>query len=203
MARVRPGMTQPRQKANAGDNWQLGNRKIKIDALSHACIQRMQISLPQGQRHMLGREVCTLRRPPLTFVFFHFFHFFYFFAELDKIEQNWSFTFWLSQLHFLIDFNHLKKNWAQLETNWGLLGKIGQIWEKLGGFWVVLGKFVTNWVAFGQNWANLRKIGGLLGKWEKLGLHSRLFYVIFFQLPHQAQLHIELQNAYPAGRCLI
>ena len=189
-------------------NWAIGKLKLTLWAThaSNACKFRYH----RVKGTCLDVKCARCVGPRLRLYFFIFFIFSTFsqrWTKLDKIEQNWSFTFWLSQLHFLIDFNHLKKNWAQLETNWGLLGKIGQIWEKLGGFWVVLGKFVTNWVAFGQNWANLRKIGGLLGRigqiWEKLGLHSRLFYVIFFQLPHQAQLHIELQNAYPAGRCLI
>ena len=159
MARVGPGMTQPRQKANAGDNLQLGNRKTKIDTLSHACIQRTQISLPQRQRHMLGREVCTLRRPPLTFVFFLFFIFSYFFAKLDKIGQNWeklgkieislfcfpSFIFKL----ILTTSGKIGVIFGTIETNWELLGKIEQIWDKLGGFWAEFGKFEKNWGAFG------------------------------------------------------
>jgi hypothetical protein len=54
--------------------------------------------------------------------------------------------------------------------------------KQIGGFWAKLSKFETNWGGF---WAELgnfeEKLGGFwveLG--EKLGLHSHLFYVIFF-----------------------
>jgi len=201
MARVRPGMTQPRQKANAGDHWQLGNRKIKTDTLSHACIQRMQISLPQGQRHMLGREVCTLRGPGLCLYFFIFSFFSTFsqnWTKLSNIWQNWAklrFHFFAFPASFLIDFNNLEKNWGDCGHNWNKLGAFGQNsanLRQIGG-------------AFGQNWATLRKIGGLLGRiGRKIGApFTFVLRHFFFPIAHQAQLHIELQNAYPAGRCLI
>ena len=169
MARVGPGMTQPTQKANAGDNLQLGNRKTKIDTLSHACIQRTQISLPQRQRHTASA--------PAYVCIFSFFHLFPTFSQnwtkLDKIEQNWaklgkigislfcfpSFIFKLilttsGKIGVILgtietNWELFGQNWANLRQIGGFLGRIRQIWEKLGGFWVELGKFEKNWGAFG------------------------------------------------------
>ena len=75
-------------------------------------------------------------------------------ATFGKIGQNWDFTFLLSQLHFLIDFNNLEKNCGDCGHNWNKLGAFGQNPANL--------RQIRG--AFGQNWANLRKLGGLLGR---------------------------------------